>query len=259
MKTLLATALLCTTTSLYAHDACDVELDGGINIDSQQIEFKRDQQTRYKIINDRILMVNGAEINLDSNQQSLVFEYASSIRNVVPEVQNIALDGIDLAIDGVNMAFNELLGDGNDVSRELTDALTHVRVELETHFDTDKGFYFDDNGFDGGDFLGEDFEQRIESMVENAVKNSMGSLLVAVGQELLFSGGNMDTFETRMQDFGHKIEFEMESRAEKIEQGADKICLSIVNIDKLEEQLKAQIPALSDINVLTQNSHITAI
>ncbi|WDD97797.1 DUF2884 family protein [Thalassomonas actiniarum] len=254
MKTLLASTLILTSTSLYAHDSCDVELEGGIKIDSSGIEFMQDKKPVYSILEDNRLVVDGKNIELNASQQSLVTEYAASIRAVVPEVKSIAIEGIDLAVEGVNMAFNELLGPGNDVGADLTRELTALREQVQTRFDADKGFYVDEHGFAGEEFFGEEFEQRIESVVEKAMRDSMGSLLIAVGQQMLFSG-DTGAFETKMENFGNKIENEMEARGAELESKGEQICLSVVEIDTLEEQLKAQISELENINILKVKSH----
>ena len=96
----------------------------------------------------------------------------------------------------------------------------------------------------------------MESAIEETIKNSMGSLLIAVGQEMLFAGGNMDTFETRMENFGQKIEHEMEARGEQIEMSAEALCHSAIAIDGLEEQLKSNIVELASFDILTaSNEH----
>ncbi|MEW6981705.1 DUF2884 family protein [Colwelliaceae bacterium 6471] len=257
MKTLIATALLLATSGAYAHDSCNVNLEGGLKISKQSIEFYNKDELLYKINNDQTLIINGEALSLNASQQSLVSQYSSSIHAVVPEVQSIVMDGLDLASDGVNMAFNELLGEGNDVGRDLSEELEHIRTKLNAKFSSDEGFYINHDGIDGGDFFGEEFEQHIESVVENAVKNSMGSILIAVGQELLYSGGNTDAFEARMEGFGERIEHEMETRAETIEKRGNELCESALKINELEESMKAEIEELSDFNIISvsQSNH----
>ena len=255
-KTLIAVTVLSVFLSkaLYAHDSCDVELDAGVTINDSFIEFfdpNKKQQTLYKIDSDNNLIVGGDYVALDDEQQALVGQYSSSIRAMVPQVRNIALEGVDLALEGVNLAFNELLGEGNDVGADLTQELSLLKEEVSTRFTVEHGFTIGENGLDEDELLGEEFEQRIESAVEKAVMGSMGSLLVAIGQEMRFSGGDTDAFETRMESFGENIEHEMASRAEKIEQKADLLCLDVVELDHIEEQIKANIESLANINVIT--------
>lgn len=259
MKTLIATAILLSSTSAFAHDtnfsseSCDVDLNAGLRINQNLIEFTKNDKALYQIIDNEVLVVNGQEVSLDSDQQQLITGYSSHIREIVPEVKELAVDAIDLAVDGVNLAFNELLGEGNDLGEELTTQLHAIRHEVDTRFGGDKEFYIDENGKFEDDFFGEEFEQRIESVVEETIQNSIGSLLIAVGQEMLFSGGDIDSFETRMEDFGQQIEHEMESRGEELEERGEALCKSVLKIDKLEEQLKLEIEELSEFNVITAN------
>jgi len=257
MKTLIASALILASSTTFAYeasfsnDSCDADLSGGIKITPDLIEFSKNKKQVYKIVNDEALFVDGEQIDLTYSQQSLVNEYSTSIREVVPEVKDIALDAIDLASDGVNLAFNELLGEGNDVGAEITAQLAEIRTEVDKGFSSDKEIYFDEDGFSGDDFFSKDFEQRIETAVETTVQNSIGSLMIAVGQQMLFSGGDSEAFETRMENFGEKIEHEMESRGEKIEKRGESLCQSVVDIDALEDKLVAEIKELHGIDLLT--------
>lgn len=260
MKTLIATALIIASSASYAHDnsfsseSCNVDLNGGININAKEIIFSKNKSPLYIITNNDTLIIKGEEIALTSHQKSLLGDYSTHIRDVVPEVKSIALDAIDLAIDGVNLAFNELLGEGNNVSADLTTQLTTIRGEVDAEFSKQNSFYIDEDGFSGKDFFGEDFEQRIESAVESTIKNSLGTLMIAVGQEMLFSGGDMDAFETKMDDFGELIGNEMEVRSEGIEKRGEALCQSIIVIDEMEEQLKDSIDEISNYNFITASA-----
>jgi hypothetical protein len=257
MKTLIASALILASSSVFAHDnsfshdSCNVELNGGIKINQTMVQFLTDKKPVYKIVNDQDLYVGGQQIDLTASQQSLVTDYSTSIRQILPEVEEIALDAIELATDGVNLAFDELLGEGNDIGSEITLQLSEVRQEVERAFSEDQEIYFDENGLEGEGVFGEEFEARIESAVEETIQNSMGSLLIAVGQEVLFSGDGVDGFEARMENFGEQIEHEMEARGEAMEKRADALCSSVVAIDALEENLSTSIEELENIDFIT--------
>ncbi len=253
MKYLLTAALLVSTCNAYAHEDndCNVDLDGGLKINEQVIEFSQDKTALYRIEHDQYLYIDDQSIALTDKQQALVNEYSSAIKASVPQAKGIAISAIDLAIDGVNLAFTELLGENNDVSIELTEKLAVIREEISTKFSTEQGFYIDEDGFADDGVFGDDFEQRIESAVEDAVQNSIGSLMIALGQEMLFSGGDSDAFETKMAAFGEKIETDMEARGELIEKQGLALCQSIVKLDQLEEQLKAEFTELNEVNIIS--------
>jgi hypothetical protein len=264
-KILSVTALLSifSSVNLFAQDTCDIELDAGLTLNETTLEFfnaaqdsENNKQILYKIDNDQHLTVHGQEIDLNDHQQALVTQYAMSIRAMVPQIRTIAIEGVDLALEGVNLAFNELLGEGNNVGAKLTQELSTLRDEVATRFTVEHGITINENNvnnenFTGEDILGKEFEQRIKSAVETAVLNSMGRLLITMGQEMLFSGGDTNAFETRMDNFGDSIADEMELRTEKIKLKADALCLAIADIDQLEEKLKTSIVALANINVVS--------
>jgi hypothetical protein len=260
MKTLIATALIMASSASYGHDnsfsseSCNLNLNGGININAQEITFSKDKSPLYSITENDTLLINGEKIVLTVHQESLLHDYSTRIRNVVPEVKSIALDAIDLAIDGVNLAFNELLGEENISSAELTSQLTTIRGEVDAEFTRHENFYIDEEGFSGNDFFGENFEQRVESAVESTIKNSLGSLMIAVGQEMLFSGGDMKAFESKMEDFGEIIEHEMKTRSAGLERRGEALCQSIIMIDKMEEQLKESIDEIANFDLITASA-----
>lgn len=253
MKTLPAIftlALASTSTFVLAGNSCDVNLDANFALKNDQITFSNDDRELYRITKSNELVIEGKTLDLSASQQASVNAYASSIRDSVPQVRSIALEGVNLAIEGVNLAFNGLLGEGNDIGEELTFELNEVRDQLATKFDAESGIYIGDGHEMAEDIFGEDFEQRFEQVLESAIERSMGSLLIAVGREMLFSGGDMEAFEARMEDFGNDIESQMEARAESLEEAANELCYSMKEIDELEEELKDAVPELNNIDVL---------
>jgi hypothetical protein len=255
-KILITAALLSlfSPTALYAHDSCDVDLKAGLTINKSKIEFfesKNKKNIFYIIDNQNNLTVHGKPISLNSEQKVLVKQYTTRIRAMVPQVRHLAIEGVELAIEGVNLAFNELLGEGNTAGVGLTKELSSIRDEVLDRYTIEKGFTLGEHGLEDDELLGKEFEQRIESAVENAVMSSMGTILVTLGQKMMLSGSDGGSFETKMESFGENVEREMEMRTEKIERKADSLCVDITEIDQLEGKLQSSIPSLADINVLT--------
>lgn len=255
MKAIIAGAVLLSTGAMahdthFSTDSCDVDLNAGFSIKNNVITMTKHDKAIYKIVDGRTLIINSETIALNAAQQEAVSQYAAEIKALIPEVKGIATDAIELASEGVSIAFDELLGEDNKVGNDLSSELYSLKQELDERFDVNN-FTIEEDGTVQGDFLSEDFEQRIESIVEKTVENSMGTLLIAVGQELLLAGGDMDAFEHKMEKFGEQIEYEMESRANVIEQRGEKLCYSIEKIDLLEEKLKSIIPEMPKVNVVS--------
>lgn len=242
MKTLIATGLVLASTSVFAHDnSCDINLRGGVEITPQAITFYQHKKTLYTITAQNQLVIDHQTVALTAEQQTLVNQYQQKIRTVVPEIGKIAVEGVELAMNGVSIAFNKLLGDNNDVASDINTELADIKTKLEQKFASGGRIYLDEDGINGEELLGDDFDEVIEQKVEAAIKDSMGSLLIAVGQQMLSSGGDMDEFEAKMENFGDEIEQQIEAKANVLEHKADALCEQVVQIDALETQLQQQI------------------
>jgi hypothetical protein len=254
MKTLIATALLLAAGSATAHNSCNLDLDAGVHISSDSIEFYVAEQPTYKIIDDQYLVVKGQAQKLTLAQQKLVASYAASIRAALPEVRGMALDGIDLAIEGITLAFDGLLGEKNQISAQLATELTNLKSDVNRYFSSGNLISFNRGDEGAPDFLGKQFETRIERIVETSVQNSVGSLMFAMGKEALMSGGSMEGFEARMNKFGEQMAEQISTKAAGMEARGAKLCSAMQAIDALEEQLKQAVPAVESFNIIRVNA-----
>jgi hypothetical protein len=254
MKLLFTASILLFSASVFAHNnfssqACDVELTADIQITKDTIEFSENDSALYQIRKDKYLYVAGEKVSLSSSQQVLITDYSDKIRALGPEIKVIALEGIDLAVNGVNEAFYALLGDNNTVGQELTAKLENLAQQIDTGLNNeftinDQGFSFNEQTFDQA------FDQQIDDIIEHSISNAAGSLLIALGQQVLSSSGDSNSFTQRMADFGANIEDKLEARADILAEKADNLCHLVESIDQTEQQLKANIEALSNFDVL---------
>jgi hypothetical protein len=258
--TLIASTLTATLASsaAYAHQSCNVDLSAGFTINENTIEFlqanddnNKEQRSLYTITGGDKLTVGTDKVALTRSQQAIVKQYDAKIRQLVPQVKSVAIEGVDLAVEGVNLAFNGLLGEGNAVATDLTKELTLIREQVVNNLSIEKGISVGVDGLESEELLGKDFDQRIESAVERAVLNSMGSILMAVGQQMMTADGSENSFETRMENFGDTIEQEMETRTAQIEEKSQALCVNIAKLDEIEERLKAEVESLATTNVFT--------
>lgn len=249
MKMFIAGLLLLTAGAAVAHDSCNLELDAGLRISEDSIEFYAADKPSYKIVADRQLVVNGQNLKLTPEQQDAVTRYAEAIRAAVPEVHSMALGGIDLAIEAITLTFDNLLGEKNQVSAQLTTELNNAKSDVNRYFTSGRPISLNRANEDTPDFLGKQFETRIERIVETSVQNSIGSIMIAVGKEILASGGNMQAFEDRMNKFGEQMELQMNAKAAGLEGQGRKLCGTMQLVDAYEEELKLAVPAVQTFNL----------
>ena len=126
-----------------------------------------------------------------------------------------------------------------------------VRTQVESNLSIEKGISVGTEGLEGEALLGKNFKQRIKSSVETTVLNSMGSILMSLGQQMISTKGSSLSFEERINKFSQSIEREIAVRTATIEKKAQELCADIVKVDTLEEELKSTVEPLLNMNVFT--------
>jgi hypothetical protein len=247
---ILAGVLICCSTSILANQ-CDVELHGDLSLENKVLTVNLDNNTQMKIDEHQTLYLNGAVYPVNAQQQSSVENYYNGIYQAVPQVADIATDAIALANTAISQVFTELLGSNSSAMDNLSEKLQELDQQVQYNFYAQDGsLRIHSQSFENGDFFGHEWEQGFEKAIEQVVTESIGTLMVAIGSEILFSGGDMQAFEKKMERFGEQLEQTMEFKAEALEHKANSLCTSLMNVDLAEKQLQTQIKQLSGLDVL---------
>ena len=249
MKWMMVSVLSFSAACAQAKQACDMELQGGLRITANELEFTQSDKTQYKILKDQTLWSNGRELKLSDQQQTLVKQYASGIRALVPEVRQLSLDGVDLAAQAMSLVLQEFLP-GNPASQTIAKEFTLLRAEIEQGFVNGSPININQQGISDGDFLGAGFEQRISNIVEASGKEISWDIIKSVVSAIFSDDENAKNFEARMNKFGEKMEREMKLRSEKLEARGNSVCRSVAALDTREEELKAAIKEISQFNLI---------
>lgn len=255
MKKLLLTTALLTSTSAFAHNTqndCDVNINYDLNLSQDTIKISNKHHT-YLITDKNFLEIDGSPISLSYDQQQNLADYSDGIRNAVPQVAEIAGEGIDLAITGVTTALGDGLGLSPNVLADLTDELEIIKSKINEKFSDPNSFSFSRHGMSTDELFGAEFEAQFEQTLEKVIQESMGSVLVTLGQQMLAGDGDMSAFEQRMENIGHQIEHTIENRAKQLEVKADAFCQSMLKVNDIEEELKRTIPELEGFDFLEMN------
>jgi len=254
-----ASALLCGQAMAhdthFQNDSCDVELDGHIQYYQGDLTVKMNSGNVVKIDQYYNLTLNGEAVALDSEQQRWVTEYYDSIDMAIPMTLTIASEGLKIANVAVSEVFTELLGD-NTMDDDFQALFTSLETKLSTSFYDDAGnVRVDSTEFEEPGWFDESWEQEFEEELESLVSESMGRILIALGTQMLWEGGDMSEFEQRMETWGEDLEFRLESQAAALEEKADALCEVLQKADYAEGQMQATISGLDDLNLLDMESH----
>jgi hypothetical protein len=250
MRTILfAGALACCSLPVFASQ-CNVELNGNMQLENKILAITLDNDTRLTIDQDKTLYIDGIALTLDTQQQRWVDNYYDGINQAVPQAAAIATEAVALASTALNEVFTKLLGSDNSALADLSDKLRSLDQQIQYNFYADNGdIRLYSESFKNGGFFGEQWEAQFEGAIEDLVTESIGHLIVAIGTQLIFSGGDTEEFEQKMERFGQQMEQKVEYQAEALEEKANVLCSTLAKVDFAETQLQ-KIEQLADLDVI---------
>ena len=257
-KLLLSVAVTSALISghAFAHDtsfqnnSCDMELDGHIQYYQGDLTVQMDNGSVMTIDAQHNMTINGESVSLDSEQQRWVSEYYNNIDIAIPMTLTIASEGLQIANVAVTEVFTELLG-GDQMSDDFNELFNSLETKLNTSFYDDAGnIRVDSTKFDEPGWFDESWEQEFETQIESLISESMGRILIAVGTQMLWEGGDMSEFEQKMERWGEDLEYRLESQAASLEEKGDALCKVLKKADYAEGKMQASISGLDDLNLL---------
>ncbi|WP_051275604.1 DUF2884 family protein [Aestuariibacter salexigens] len=255
-RTLIAASILLTAGVAQAND-CNIDLDGSLTFEKGVLTVSSPGSAKMTITPDYTLLIDGQAYSTNADQQRAVEDYYNSMSKALPMTADIAVEGVQLATTALNEVFGELIGYNDDAVLELNEALSRIGEDVNNSFYAEDGsLHIRSSDFDNGVFE-DHWEAELEQAIEKAVFSSMGKLLIAVGTEMLFSGGDGNAFEARMENFAEDLEQRIENQADGLEFKAEQLCDVLHIADIAEADLNREFSELSDLNLLevTRDSH----
>lgn len=243
--------------SSFQNNSCDMELDGHIQYYQGDLTVQMDNGSVMTIDSHHNMTINSESVSLDSEQQRWVSEYYNNIDIAIPMTLNIASEGLQIANVAVTEVFTELLG-GDQMGDDFRELFDSLETKLNTSFYDDAGnIRVDSTKFDEPGWFDESWEQEFEAQIESLISESMGRILIAVGTQMLWEGGDMSEFEQKMERWGEDLEYRLESQAAALEEKGDALCKVLKKADYAEGKMQASISGLDDLNLLDidQDNH----
>lgn len=261
-KTLIATALISLTCSSFAlahSDDCNIEFNGKLQLSHQVLTVTPKGGAEVTITPDYQLLLDGEEQSVSASNQQWVEQYYNGINQAVPQTLEIATDGLKLASVAVEEVLGELIGHDDDTVIELVNKLENMSTEVAYQFYAEDGsIRVDSEQWQDGAMFEQQWQAEFEQVIEEVVLNSMGKLMIAVGKEMIWHGGDMEAFEQRMGSFASDIEHNLEAKAKELEGKAMALCTTLAKVDIAEARLQ-QLPGFQNLNVVEVSNHKNAM
>lgn len=241
-------------------EQCSVHFNYGVIIDPKHIRMIDHGKTIVQINGASQLFVEGREIELTTEQKHLISQFSIGIRDQVPEIVSIALEGVDIGLKAVNKAIGSLTGENSASQQKIQTKFDELKWRIRTRFNQSANNYYiapqDFADFD--DIFTGDFEQEIEEIISD----SIGTILLAVGEAMINDNSNsqgseqrLSTFDDRMETLGKDLELEISENANALEKKAEQFCLALTKLDEIETSVYNSIKPLRTFNLIETNSN----
>jgi hypothetical protein len=225
-------------------EKCDVTLNYDVTVEPQKLQISDNGTEKYRVELDQ-LYVDGRKVALNDQQRTLLTQYSDELSRQVPDVIYLVTDVVSMASQAVNMALTPIFGDATGIQIDKLMTGIQQRIDTMAYQQGDK-FYLGSTESSIEHAFNEEFEREIEQMVTN----SMGTLMMTLGGQILSSEGGsfeekMNAFSQKMDNVGKDIELQLESQSQVLEQRATKICDDFEGLLVLESRVRKAIPELA--------------
>ncbi|WP_350432797.1 YggN family protein [Shewanella sp. H8] len=225
-------------------EKCNVTLNYDVTVEPTNLQISDNGTEKYRVELGQ-LYVDGKKVTLNDKQQLLLTQYSDELSRQLPDVIDLVADVVSMASQAVNMALTPIFGDATGSQIDKLTSGIQKRIDTMAYQQGDK-FYLGSTDSSIEHAFNEEFEQEIEQMVTN----SMGSLMMTLGSQIMSSEGGsfeekMNAFSVKMDNVGKDIEQQLESQSQGLELRANKICDNFEGLLVLENQVRQAIPELA--------------
>lgn len=250
--TTISTSVMAHNTNEFNNNNCNITLENDLLINSQQVSLNDAGTELWRISNDGKLWIDGKTVQVDRQTTALLQQYQAGIRSQTLETLELVEDALVLAADAVNTVLTELTGKPLEKHPAMQTALDNIRTASERIVvrDGDNIAVHGSRMQNMDDAFGAEFEQAIEQ----AVTQSMGSVLMLVGQAISSGEGNfeqrMEAFGKKMERFGEDLEARIEAKADGLEHRGELMCSNIKQLNQLESDIQQAVPAMQKYDLI---------
>jgi len=258
IKLYLLLLIIVTTSFDSKAKQCSVNFNYGVIIDPNHIRMTEKGITVVQINGESQLFVEGIQQTLSIEQQSLISQFSLGIRSQVPEIVSIAIEGVDIGLKAVNKAIGSLTGENSAAQQKIQTKFDELKWRIRTRFNQSANNYYiapqDFNDF--ADIFTGEFEQEIEEIISD----SIGTILLAVGEAMISDDSDspgsekrISTFDERIETMGKDLELEVSASTNALANKAEQFCLQLSELDKIEHEIQHSIKSLKRFNLIKTN------
>jgi hypothetical protein len=253
MKLLIAATLFSSIAMAHeSNQNCSLELHDDLLVQRGDVQLLRNDTPLWRISDQGQLWVNNQVVDTDAQTAFMLKQYQSGLRDNAEQTVTLVADAVSLASEALNRVMVQFDVDNGEAQASIDRALNKMRTNL------DQIMLRSDNSIriNGSKLAGIDngFDEEMSKAIEESVAEISGNVLMLVGKAMSSGEGNfeqrMEAFGKKMDQFGEELEADMQVRGEQLEARGQQICSSLQQLDGLETQIQAKVPAMQQFDLI---------
>ncbi|ALZ74838.1 DUF2884 family protein [Rheinheimera sp. F8] len=253
MKLLIAATLFSSIAMAHESDQnCSLELHDDLLVQRADVQLLRSDNPLWRISDQGQLWINNQSVDTDASTAVLLQQYQAGLRDNAEQTVTLVADAVSMASEALTRVMAQFEVDNGEAQANIDRALNKMRTNL------DQILLRSDNSIriNGSKLAGIDngFDDEMSKAIEESVAEITGNALMLVGKAMSSGEGNfeqrMEAFGQKMEKFGDELEADMNVRGEQLEARGQQICSSLQQLDGLEAQIQAKVPAMQQFDLI---------
>jgi len=263
---LLQTAIAVTLFSaaafsgtVAAKSQCSLQFNDDLLINQQEVQLQRAEKSLWRISKDGALWINDASVDTDTQTRQQLAQYQAGLRQSAADTVVLVTDAAELASTAITRVIQQFGVDGTEQQRRIDQSLQSMRTSINKMINQDG----ETIRIYGSKLthLDQGFADELSAAAEQSMQDVAGNVLIMVGQALTSHDGNfeqrMAAFSQDMDQFSEQLDAELEQQSSALEQRGQQICSQLQQLDQLEQQIQAQVPAMAAHDLINNDPERT--
>ena len=238
MIKMLVGVVLMGSGLVLAQEDCKVSSHFKMDLNDQELVMSKEPLS-YRIDGNNQFFVNDEQVKLSAEEQEWVKSYKDRYQQFVQRVSVIAFEATDFGIGVASEALTKVMAANDEEIQALTERMQGIKAELKTSLEGQQVWS----------------EERIEAIFNSEFSEKIETVAEEMAEKIpqkLFSFSfwkNLATLEEKMEQFEIDIEKRAAEFEKSIEVKAEKLKLSIAELNNLEAKLAQSNIKLKDFDI----------
>lgn len=233
-------------------ERCQVELNYDMKVSPTQMVVSENSGELYRF-EGGTLFIGDQKIQLNQQQQQQFEQFQQQLHQGSAMLSQLVQQALALAVEIVDEVLRHFDIKSDSTEMMFADLRQQIEAAIGQQGDT---FTFATEMIEQTE---NEMGQLLENNLETVISESMGQMMVAIGQAMISGEGDfterMEAFAQSVNELEQQIETRVEQGSAQIEQQGEQLCQYWLELDQTEKQLHQQIPQLKPYQLVVSSDN----